>query len=227
MKLTRVTISGADDGVAHEALYELSAEFPWVEWGLLFSRSNGGTPRYPSNDWLIKFDEDRVHNSLHLCGSVAREALGGRLPPFDKLPKRIQLNGFSNFVLPELLVARRYPQVEFILQCAHSRARHKARRWHQQYPNVSILDDASGGTGIYSPGSFSSHFDTTPQGYAGGITEDNVVATVQLLSALPPSSTLTEEPFWIDLENGARTSDVFDLDKVRRILLLTKDFVAL
>ena len=130
--------------------------------------------------------------------------------------------------MPELLVARRHPGVEFILQCAHSRARHEARCWHQRYPNVSILDDASGGTGIYNPMNFSNHFDTTPQGYAGGITENNVVATVQQLCAMPAGRgphDPQDVSFWIDLESGARTHDTFDLDKVRRILLLTKDFV--
>ena len=40
MKLTRVTITGADDSVEPRALAELSEAFPFVEWGLLMSKGH-------------------------------------------------------------------------------------------------------------------------------------------------------------------------------------------
>jgi hypothetical protein len=36
VKLTRVTITGADDAVPVEALVAMALEFPFVEWGVLY-----------------------------------------------------------------------------------------------------------------------------------------------------------------------------------------------
>ena len=64
--LTRVTITGADDAVDPGALVALSAEFPFVEWGILFSKSREGEARYPSAEWAARigrlFDENPLIN---------------------------------------------------------------------------------------------------------------------------------------------------------------------
>ena len=39
MHLTGVTITGADDNVDPGVLADISAEYPWVEWGLLISKA--------------------------------------------------------------------------------------------------------------------------------------------------------------------------------------------
>jgi hypothetical protein len=58
-------------------------------------------------------------------------------------------------------------------------------------------------------------------GYAGGINENNIVEFATKISE-------NREPHssWLDLESGARTGDKFDVDKVHRILELTKRFVS-
>lgn len=222
MKLTRVTISGADDGVEHQALYDLSAEFPFVEWGILHSSSRLGTPRYPSHQWVDTFVEDcgNADLAIHLCGAAAREVLGGAELEFEWLfPVRIQLNGFSNYVLPELLVARRYTKTEFILQCSSLEAVAYAERFRATYPNVSALWDQSGGAG--KPlSSWPLPYGALAIGYAGGITEHDVGELLTKLTANRET-----HDFWIDLESGARTDDKLDVGKVRRILEAAKAFV--
>ena len=42
MPLNRVTITGADDNTPVEALNDLAAEFPFVEFGILVSRAREG-----------------------------------------------------------------------------------------------------------------------------------------------------------------------------------------
>ena len=37
MKLTKVTLTGADDFTDPKRLIEISREYPFVEWGILFS----------------------------------------------------------------------------------------------------------------------------------------------------------------------------------------------
>jgi len=232
MKLTRITISGADDGAPHQALIDLSREFPFVEWGLLLSRTKQGTPRYPSADWLVGFeaDEDEVAISHHLCGAMAREVMSGRVPArlrptetkvsFKHIARRAQLNGFSDYVLPGLHAANLLSDTEFILQCGSLEAVERAEKLRAVHSNVSALWDCSGGRGLV--------LDAWPLplgdlriGYAGGISETNV-------SALLTKLTANREPheFWIDMESGVRTGDKLDLAKVRRILELVEPFVS-
>lgn len=82
MKLTRVTITGADDDVDPEALLDLSAEFPYVEWGVLRGGQDRlGTRRYPMPEWVSRLHAvaqvSRMRWSLHLCGELARHAMAG------------------------------------------------------------------------------------------------------------------------------------------------------
>ena len=64
--LTRATITGADEGVDHTALADLSDEFPFVEWGILISEK-AGRPRYPTARWVI----DIARHSADGVGLIA------------------------------------------------------------------------------------------------------------------------------------------------------------
>ncbi len=231
MKLTRVTISGADDKVPHEALIDLSAEFPFVEWGLLLSRTRQGSPRYPSANWLLRFKADEhCAISHHLCGAMAREAMSGKHPTrltpelaevrdFGHRAQRAQLNGFSDYVLPGLLIAERL-DMQIILQCSTLQAVERAEKFAEVHSNVTALWDKSGGTGKLMD-SWPLPLGELRIGYAGGIDEHSVVDLLKKLTG-------NREPhdFWIDLESGARTTkDEFDLGKVRRVLELASAFV--
>lgn len=104
MNLDRVTITGADDSIDHEALMPLSAEFPFVEWGILLSKSSMGGSRFPSEAWLRRLaadDRDRsspLTLSAHLCGRWVQQLLHGFdefdciVGDFIRACERIQLN---------------------------------------------------------------------------------------------------------------------------------------
>jgi hypothetical protein len=162
MRLTRITITGADDAVDHGALIKLSEEFPFVEWGILRSRKLNQLhddlwskapryPRYPSTTWrnllgiAIGQTRTRVQLAAHLCGEISRDAMAGKFG-YDACSlnyQRVQLNGFSAYTLPMLYVAERFENIEFILQCADMPAASHAAGLHQRHPNVSILWDTS------------------------------------------------------------------------------------
>jgi hypothetical protein len=228
MKLTRVTITGADDAVDPEELLALSSEFPWVEWGVLRGGQDRlGTPRFPKPEWVKAFDAlvlesmTPVSWSLHLCGELARHAMGGSPVMFAVLKaltaQRVQLNGFSKYRLPMLALAQLLPGTEFILQTSDLASEHHGLDLAKLHPNVVNLLDASGGRGQVAV------WAERPEsrlGYAGGIGPDNVVAQIEQLLAYT-----TEQDFWIDMESHVRTDDRFDLDKVQRVLELAKPFV--
>ena len=82
MYIDTITITGADDNVDRDALYDLSDKYPIVEWGLLRHPAKSGTPRYPSNDWCEQFDRyapEFVSRSIHICGDAALKFCNGDL----------------------------------------------------------------------------------------------------------------------------------------------------
>jgi hypothetical protein len=244
MKLTRVTITGADDGVDPGALIDLSASFQFVEWGLLGSDSRRGTTRYPSDDWMRRFIEARGASSatvswaMHLCGYWSRLTMAGADGALTAIRSlawrsfstpRVQLNGFSKYRLPMLALAKQMPEFEFILQCQHHDALVEAGYLHLQHHNTSVLWDTSGGRGVddgWADIPYPANREAPKYGWAGGITEHNIVAKIEQVLRDNDLPALRDAECWLDLETGARTDDRFDLDKVRRVLELAKPFVA-
>lgn len=103
MKLTRVTITGADDAVDPAELISVSQQFPFVEWGLLCSLKRDGEPRYPSKQWRHRLASDCERAGVflkcsdHLCGDLARRAITDQpgLLSGTTLSRRVQVNGFG------------------------------------------------------------------------------------------------------------------------------------
>jgi hypothetical protein len=222
--LTRVTITGADDKVDPQALLALSREFPFVEWGILFSVKRVGTPRYPSNGWIGELqglaDGNGVNLSAHLCGADAR-----RLRDSDSwVPlrafQRYQINGYESPV-PRIVRLAAGPRVEFILQARDMGSLALVGQDARSigYRSASVLFDPSGGRGIES-----SQWPVPPylvrMGYAGGIKPENVVDVIR------DNIGQVDSPFWIDMESGVRdANDQFDLARVRAVLEKTAPFV--
>jgi hypothetical protein len=99
-KLTRVTLTGADDTVDPDELLEISEAYPNVEWGILIGSQHGH--RFPSQTWIISLMNgvrelrNKPNLSLHICGAHLKRIAAGK--PLD-LPngmldifQRCQLN---------------------------------------------------------------------------------------------------------------------------------------
>ena len=113
MKIDRVTLTGADDSTDVAELFRISEKYPFVEWGILFSKSAcGKKTRYPSKEWLfdleqklISSDKDfNVNLSGHICGRWIRDICKGDWSDFIneregiiRSLRRFQLN-FSSYV---------------------------------------------------------------------------------------------------------------------------------
>jgi hypothetical protein len=194
MQLIGVTITGADDSVDPVQLMELSREFPFVEWGILFGRAKG-VPRFPSRHWLVRLMSVAVHHPLklsaHLCSHWCRSIVLHGDPTwwdanfgYKALFQRVQFNFHGRFHEQHPAFADivdRFPQERFILQCdgVNDAA---ARDLIKSNPKFQPLFDRSGGAGRV-PAFWPEAWPGTACGYAGGLGPYNVVE--QLDSILP------------------------------------------
>jgi phosphoribosylanthranilate isomerase len=216
--LVQVTITGADDQVDPFALVALARDFPFVEWGVLFSEKRTGTPRYPSTTWVEGLVGLDLRLSAHLCGQMARDTAGGRLTTALGRTRfeRLQINGYERTYLVGVSRLADCINHEIILQARGEEALQSVANDATLLPRASVLFDPSGGRGIES---FS--WPKAPlgirMGYAGGIAPENVETVVsQILAA---NGHLLSRTIWLDMESGVRTSnDAFSLPRVREVL---------
>jgi len=81
MKLFCITLTGADDSTDPHDLLAVSRDWPMIEWGILFSDTRSGRPRYPSRPWIQRLADATASASargfsprfaVHLCGATMR-----------------------------------------------------------------------------------------------------------------------------------------------------------
>ena len=248
MKLNTVSLTGADDSVDPSSLSQLAQEFPFVEFGILFSNGRQGTERYPSADWIVKLMDVCVQYHLdtgnhlkfaaHLCGEYAREFIKGNsdfwLTRWEResgLFKRIQLNvtdeafmdiNFLDLVVESQREGHSWDQVIVQTKRPFERATYISSANAALNGRVSLLYDASGGKGI-SPKSWPSipAGVKVPCGYAGGINPQNVDQVLKEITKLPSGV----YDSWIDMETGVRNDHGFSLDYCREVLQKSRQYV--
>ncbi len=225
-----VTLSGPDPDTPVAALVELQKRYPFMEIGVLWSLNRAGTPRYVTRQWIEQASDAGLRFSLHLCGAVARDWVEkGVVPEIVGRPQRIQINcngmtaGCDWWIHMGVIsanVRHRFGyEAAFIVQTADAVGGFVVGAAQHDYGDtVMPLFDQSGGRGL-SPGAWPRPLPSTTCGYAGGLTPDNVVAEAGYISWIAGN-------FWIDMESGLRTNDVFDLTKAERVLELTRPLVA-
>jgi hypothetical protein len=241
MNLDRVTITGADDSVKIEELLMLSKEFPFVEWGILASSSNVGSPRFPSWGWMYQLrelaaaTEPAMQLSLHLCGSWVRRILVGDLDQAVRelvgQHARVQLNFHAerNTCKPDEFASalKRLEPCQFIFQIDGAQGNsHMESLFLVSDIDAVPLFDISGGAGIL-PKTWPKPVNMRKSeylyhGYAGGLGPDNLLEQLPLIGEAAGTARI-----WIDMETRVRSADdqVFDLVKVRRCLEIAKLFV--
>lgn len=232
-----LTITGADDNVDLNFLDDMMSQYSHVEWGILFSDKRKGQPRYPSDAWLARLTDTfytKFDNafSAHLCGAISNRLIdeGAEIYKTGELIEhsipamfsRIQLNSFpercSRSDLISSLSSGLYENgIDIILQIPDEKTLEACQRVFLD--NVVFIHDASRGTGrateIWPEAGVEGYV-----GFAGGLSLDNIRATLDQLCARPDS-----RHFWIDLESGARNDDVFDRKKVEKLLKITEEYI--
>lgn len=229
--LNKVTITGACDSTDVGEMVELSAEFPFAEWGILLSKNQEGCGRFPSREWMAKFvsaaSGKLVPVSAHLCGSWVRELLLGQLdwrdlPIAFEWAGRVQINTHAERHMATRAFFDRLGErpKQFIIQLDGVNDHLYNAALHIGHLNVSGLFDGSHGAGV-SPerwplGNMDGHY-----GYAGGLGPENVIAEIAKIERVAIGY------FWIDMERKIRSEDdsVLDMAKVRKVLELTAPLV--
>lgn len=246
MQVSTVTLTGADDGVSQQSLADLSHQFPFVEWAILFSPSRQGSDRYPSREWIeglvevakqYKIDNGVSMNlAAHLCGEYSRQFLRGfsevwveEWPELSRHFQRIQLN-ISDFLFTDtefLGLAKSSSQgevswKEVIVQTRRpfERATYISSANSCDLGQISLLYDASGGKGL-SPKKWPKPPSANVRfGFAGGIGPHNVE---EVLGEIKKFVTLHDS--WIDMETGARDAVGFSLERCREVLSKSKYYI--
>jgi hypothetical protein len=227
MRINRVTITGADNNTNIEDLVALQQEFPFVEWGILFSGQTAvGGNRYPTFSWIDQLVGRGLTLSGHLCGAYSRQVMVSRNTSFmdswNELFGRFQLNiNFKKTPIHVPDVIRLLSGYEKPLILQWNSANYRTVNELLQGPNTNfhVLFDASGGRGEEIktlPDPFSVY-----TGYAGGMGPDNVGRIVEQLLNNPKPDTV-----FIDMEGRVRNEkDQLDLDKVRSVLETVKNLI--
>jgi hypothetical protein len=230
MKLKYVTLTGADDAVNGEEMLAISEQYPFVEWGILFSKSKIGQSRYPSRDWVEQFAAVPIINfSAHLCGKWVEESLGGEIAfleeSYSKLFRRIQFNMgrerlSSSFLNSKFVSAVRDSHdknyMSFIFGGGYN-VSPPAKTFIEN--GICPLFDASGGRGIKAK-EWPKPIEGVFCGYAGGLGPDNLKEELKRIEEV-----VEGREVWIDMESGIRTEDRLDLDKCRKVLEICQDWV--
>lgn len=229
MKINKVTITGADDTILTSYLVQFSEQFPFVEWGILFSESRQGQNRYPSITWREDLLNYGLPLSAHLCGAWARRILEegntNIINHFSTQFKRIQLN--YNFgrskkwdLIPVLNYAEQHQDRSIILQYNKSNSGVLDRFHIKGLPdNIHFLYDSSGGRGTELQ-QINDPFRGQYTGYSGGINPNNIETICSKIQRHK-----NESKVWIDMESGVRTENEFDWQKVETILALVKNHI--
>jgi len=217
VKLSKVTVTGADDSVDHAQLRAISNTYPYVEWGILVS-SNGhphARSRFPSAKWIAKlidtFKRGDLNLSVHLCGSWVRAVCRGNwdwlvqegwsIGRLCAMAQRVQLNfhGYKHLVKMQDFAEKlsSMSSNEFILQCDGVND-HLIREVRDIARNTSVLHDRSGGAGVL-PGAWPKLIKGVANGYAGGLSAGNVADELRRIEDVVGAETI-----WIDAETRLR-----------------------
>lgn len=244
--LDRVTVTGADESCDIQEMHDLQKRFPFMEWGILLSRSaEGRRSRFPSLDWMCKMVAGHEHYAHpfklagHICGGWVQDICKGNWSFIKERPEvcgyfdRFQLNfhgarhkidpdkfiqGFDNPVLHrKYLVEKGWPKMQIIFQLDEVNDELLQVARKAGIDAVGLYD-TSHGAGIL-PNSWPTN--DTYVGYAGGLGPDNLEEQLNKIAEV------CTPPIWIDAETKLRSDDdkIFDLQKVRRFLEIAEPWV--
>jgi hypothetical protein len=236
-----VTITGADESIYPSDLLELSNEFPFVEWGILISKKQQGSTRFPSIKWIEALCQQTPLNlSVHICGKYVRDFFKhGSTSFLSDLGytwnnfKRVQLNTHGEpheFNTDSLRMMTYFIKAncskQFIIQA--DGINEGVIKWLNNVdgnltplPNIAALFDLSHGAGLL-PSKWPALLNGIQCGYAGGLSPDNLEDQIEKIE-----SVVGDTEIWIDMETHIRSNNdqQFDLKKVRRCLEISSKYV--
>ena len=242
-QMPQITFTGPDDNTDIQRLLTLEVGYRHLEYGILFSESRRGTPRYPTDAWierLVEASGSYLNLSAHFCGKIARDTLAGDDKWVKALPmrsvqmkspafRRIQLNGYDPtnpihvgsvvslaMTTPYTYILQARSMSDYLLAGDTAATFTKTNPIGHGHGKLAVLYDPSGGKGLTAK-VWPEATPIAPVGFAGGINPDNVREVLTAIGYRQP--TVPGHPaYWIDMESGVRTDEKFDLAKCQRVL---------
>jgi hypothetical protein len=229
-KITKVTVTGADDTTDISRLFEIQDKYPFVEYGILVSEKYSlgeGRGRFPSKAWLEKLAEANEKSGMKF--------LLGEWPEFNKISykfedhfDRFQINTHAQYheidiraldILMNFLEFHSQSaifQIDGVNDVLGQLVKNK-----YSMRKACGLFDLSHGAGVL-PTQWPEIIKDIKCGYAGGLSPENVAEQVEKIIPLVGDNT-----FWIDAETHLRSDGdrKFDLEKVTKFLEAAKPFV--
>jgi phosphoribosylanthranilate isomerase len=231
--LTHISITGADNNTSVGELVDISQDFPYVEWGLLYFPEKEGAKRNPTKDWRHQFLENipKEKTAIHLCGDeVFRQILSqefdsselkNELARFGRIQLNINARKLKNLFtddeinqIYEKLLACNFHIIAQYNHISENAINRFINTHNVDYKYFDILLDSSLGKGV-SPDTWSVPKGLSKEanlGFAGGLNPENIFDNYTKINSI------TKNKYWLDLESGARTDNEFDLKKARDIL---------
>lgn len=237
MKLRYITCSDPRENVPVEALLRLSQHASVVEIAVQAhpSKMSIGMPR---NQWFNRLLKETlcmpkapnlaVHVNMEWCDNFCKGVIVPEIKDWLFLTRtngtpvirRWQINIYGsktkNFYAEEIAkLLNEFPDNEFIFQYGNSEY-HRMKNLDKTGAKFSILYDTSGGKGelakTWSSPLFENHF----QGYAGGLSPENV--TENLGKIARAAGTRTD--IWIDAEGKLKNPEtkIFDINRAKQYI---------
>lgn len=202
--------------------------FTDLEFGFLYSetRSKTDDDRYPSYEFIKNtkriLEDKNILTSIHLCGSEAvKDYLDSKDYILDLIGSgRVQLNfNMNNYntetLIPQLIEASHAHIGQLILQINKSKKKLIKEIYNHAVVSKTIhfLHDSSGGFGkeiekVEAPDR------VIFTGYAGGLKPENIKNVLRLIESVSAPGL----DFYIDMESGIRTDNLFDLEKIKSVI---------
>ncbi len=225
MNLKYVTCSGANEYTDAEALFNLFAEFPMIEFGIQVSgeKCSFASDRYA---WLIALHKAAMRKkialplSLHLNKDwVEKFCAGQEVAELNELLnlknaqgkpffQRIQLNfKIGREKRPNIKILEKtmlgFPSLRFILSYNQKNAVLIEKLYQRKKVVFDCLYDESWGEGVLPKQRMAPVFCDVLQGYAGGLSPENVTQELdEIASKLP-----CDAQFYIDAEGKIKGND--------------------
>ncbi len=225
MELVYITCSGANEFTSIETLFSLYEEFPLIEFGIQVSgeKCYAGSERFvwlQNLHKLILLRGIDLPLALHLNRDWVSAFCKGDLPidlrmllsyqDSHKRPmfKRIQLNfKIGRDEAPEQKMLEQsmlmFPEVRFILSYNQSNAGLIQDMYQNQKVKFDCLFDDSFGEGVLPARRHAPVFAHVVQGYAGGLSPDNICSELDKIALVMPK----DAQFFIDAEGKLKGDD--------------------
>jgi hypothetical protein len=225
MKIHTLTATGVDEKTDLNQIIELTQEFDFMEWGVLFTQ-NPNSSRYPQmqyiKDNILPLASD-INLAAHLCGNMVNlfiekdEQLLNIISHFNRVQINVATKKMTKTKQEKLFQAIENYQGNLILQ--ENFSNHEFNTSLRQFTHVAYLFDSSGGKGI-SPDSWPEHLQNVYCGYAGGLSHLNLKNEILNIEKMVNNNSI-----WLDMEGQIRTSDdYFDLTKIKTAAKIVQEY---